>query len=278
MKRLRIKIKTCYVIWLFLVILICLINWRFTVFPVHFTHVQGNLKVLTYNVHSTGSNFEKDASRIAMLILNAKPDFVYLTEYYEKKGCVLDSILKISYSYSYTKHRWGQNEGDAFYSKWKIDSVCRFFVNGERIMAYRVQVSHASDTIAMYCCHFASNNADSQSITWESIKKGYHKRSFEVEEILRHIRNDKYPCIIMGDMNDISGSPSLNAIENAGFEDAWWNGGLGYGSTFHDGWLMLRIDHILYDKNFDLCDVRVLNADYSDHDALVGSFNLKRYK
>lgn len=236
----------------------------------------GIVSFLSYNIHSTGSSFETNALRIAKLVCHENPDFVYLTEFYENKGDTIDTVLKNRFPYSCTKHRWGQNEGDAFYSKWKIDSVARFYVEGNRIMAYRVQISNAGDSIAMYCCHLASNNADSHTTTWESVQEGYAKRKKEVVEILKYVRGDKYPCIILGDMNDVSGSPAMNAIEDAGFEDAWWNGGFGYGSTFHEGWLRLRIDHIFYDKSFDLCDIRVVHSDYSDHDALVGSFNLKR--
>lgn len=37
----------------------------------------------------------------------------------------------------------------------------------------------------------------------------------------------------------------------------------------------LRLDHIMYDDKFDLCEIRVIHSHYSDHDALVGLFNLK---
>lgn len=79
----------------------------------------------------------------------------------------------------------------------------------------------------------------------------------------------------MEDMNDPSSSPILCAIEDAGFKDAWWNSGLGYGSTFHDNRFRLRIDHIFYDNHFELCDIRVLHTNYSDHNTLIGTFNLK---
>lgn len=257
-------------------ILSIIVNVFFKLIPLHIGYTRGSYSVMAYNIHSTGPDFDIDAPQIAQLIINEDPDFVYLTEFYENRGDTLDELLRQHYPFYDTTHRWGQNEGDAFYSEWKIDSVNRFFLNGERIMAYRVQVSLLSDTFAMYCCHLASNNVNSQITTWESVIKGFRKREQEVCEILKHVRKDKYPCIILGDLNDVSGSPTLNAIENAGFEEAWWNGGLGYGITFHNDWLRLRIDHILYDTNFDLCGIRVLNADYSDHDALVGSFNLKR--
>lgn len=262
---------------LFVLIVVAFLNDHFRIYSINFVRPsKGDISVLCYNVHSLGSNFEKDAPDIAKLITESNTDFIYLTEYYEANGDTIDAMLSKHYPHTFTKHRWGMNEGDVFYSKWHIDSVARFCVNGKRIMAYRVQVSCRTDTIALYCCHLASNNVNSQITTRASIKNGYHNRILETKEILKHIKADKYPSIIMGDMNDVSGSHTLNSFENAGFEDAWWKGGMGYGSTFHSRRLNLRIDHILYDKHFRLTGVRVLRADYSDHDALFASFNWKR--
>lgn len=38
--------------------------------------------------------------------------------------------------------------------------------------------------------------------------------------MLKKIRKEKYPKVIMGDMNDVCGFSSLNAPESAGFKDA----------------------------------------------------------
>ena len=48
----------------------------------------------------------------------------------------------------------------------------------------------------------------------------------------------------------------------------------GYGSTFHCGWLRLRLDHILYDKSrIKLNKIKVLESDLSDHNALMANFS-----
>lgn len=88
----------------------------------------------------------------------------------------------------------------------------------------------------------------------------------------------------MGDMNDISSSYTLRRIESvgtlrhgsAGLTDAWWKGGFGYGTTYHDHGLRLRLDHILYDEHcLTLSDVKVIDTDASDHNALVGGFRIE---
>lgn len=54
--------------------------------------------------------------------------------------------------------------------------------------------------------------------------------------------------VVMGGMNDISGSSCLRTLADVGFEDAWWNGGFGYGATIHKP-LPYRIDHIFYNDD-----------------------------
>lgn len=51
--------------------------------------------------------------------------------------------------------------------------------------------------------------------------------------------------------------------------------GRGYGSTFHDGLLRLKLDHILFDeKYFDLNIVKMIGDNkWSDHNAMVAGFD-----
>ena len=90
--------------------------------------------------------------------------------------------------------------------------------------------------------------------------------------------NEQRPLIVMGDMNDVSGSTPINRIKKAGLKDAWWEGGCGYGATFHGKGLRLRIDHILYDyKGLELVGVKVIGNDLSDHNALIARFRINKH-
>ena len=43
------------------------------------------------------------------------------------------------------------------------------------------------------------------------------------------------------------------------------------------GWnLRLRLDHILYPKDFELCNVYIVDSDVSDHRALIADFKLNK--
>ena len=78
----------------------------------------------------------------------------------------------------------------------------------------------------------------------------------------------------MGDFNDVCGSPTLNVMKEAGFKDAWWEAGFGYGATIHNP-LPYRIDHILYNDMLKLKSIKKIDADkLSDHDALIGWFEV----
>lgn len=76
-------------------------------------------------------------------------------------------------------------------------------------------------------------------------------------------------------MNDVSGSPAMNALRKAGFKDAWWKGGFGYGATIHDP-LPFRIDHVLYNDGLRLKAIKKISSNgWSDHDALYAVFEVK---
>ena len=97
-----------------------------------------------------------------------------------------------------------------------------------------------------------------------------------MDSIYKVCINEIRPLIVMGDFNDVSGTYPINRLKEAGLKDAWWEAGKGYGTTFHEGWLKLRIDHILYDyEKIKLVGVKVMDNNLSDHNALMATFRIK---
>ena len=78
----------------------------------------------------------------------------------------------------------------------------------------------------------------------------------------------------MGDMNDFNHSAPMDSLKDVGMRNAWWEGGFGYGATYHEGWLRLRIDHIYYNDKLSLKGVKVINTDLSDHNILIADFSI----
>ena len=93
-------------------------------------------------------------------------------------------------------------------------------------------------------------------------------------------QNNDVPVIVCGDLNDFGGTPTLRALQNhSKLKDAWWNGGLGYGATYHGHEFMyFRLDHILYNNELQLQKVRVAEQNFSDHDALVARFRFQKHQ
>ena len=149
----------------------------------------------------------------------------------------------------------------------------------------------------IYCLHLQSNNlvngdtfypdsiADRGGIMryLDNYKAASEIRREQAELIVSDLSSD--PSIVMGDMNDVCGSPCMKVFAEAGLRDAWWEGGLGYGATIHSP-LPYRIDHVLYGvpsfkgfqvpSGFNLKGIKKVSANgLSDHDALVADFKIK---
>ena len=226
--------------------------------------------VLCYNIKSKGNGYSERQAEIAKVILNESPDVAFLCEYKKSLSGHLDSIMtKVGHYKSFYRKR----SGCIFYSKYDIDSVAAIDVGtskGKYKINNKVHVLTPHGTITIVGCHLTSSGI--------GIIEGYKRRIIEADSIYRLCMNEQRPLIVMGDMNDVSGSTPINRIKKAGLKDAWWEGGCGYGATFHGKGLRLRIDHILYDyKGLELVGVKVIGNDLSDHNALIARFRINKH-
>ena len=271
----HIKWIWCICLLIFLIIL----NAYCGLFPMNIeaNRLQSQISIFSYNVHSQSDDFEHYALDISNMITCLETDFVFLTEYYESTNDTLQSVLEKHYPYVNKKHRWNNNDGDVFYSRWPIDSVRSYIIGSHFCSIYRVQIHKGSDTLAIYCCHLSSNNLKLNEGRLASLKEGRRLRFVEADTIVNASRSEKYPVVVIGDMNDVPFSPTIKRIKSTGLKDAWWNGGFGYGSTYHNDWLRLRIDYAFYDdKHLNLQNIDVIGEEtWSDHRALVVGFNFK---
>ena len=254
-----------------------LLNWYSETIALRpfFGQGDGQIKVMTFNVNSPGTDFEKKKLEIIAQIEAEDPDFLYLPEL-GTAGNEVHERLKAVYPYTNATVHLRDDGVEPFYSKWPIDTIIDLSNPHAYHSIYRMQVSQETDTLAIYCCHLSSNLLDFSPNKLDALKKGYEERAKEADILYDALTHEKYPAIVMGDMNDISGSYTLGRIESAGLTDAWWKGGFGYGTTYHDHGLRLRLDHILYDEErLTLSDVKVIDTDASDHNAFVGGFRIE---
>ena len=268
-------------------------------FPLHVSYFLGSeegkdLKVLSYNIHSRDSHYANVEDDIISFLLKEDADVVFLSECYTKEAHVLDSVLKEKYLVGY---ELGNISMEKLYSKWPVDSIevvkvdttnakCQqLFSKKSELrrhfkysLIYKMHLFTGKNTLTLVCCHLESSHVHGDSLSVgeykSALEDAYTVRALEADAIYESLIREPYSMIVMGDLNDISGSYALRRIQNLGLYDAWWKGGAGYGRTFHEGKLNFRLDHILYSKDFfSLKRVNVVDNNNSDHNALTASFN-----
>ena len=135
-------------------------------------------------------------------------------------------------------------------------------------------------TMKLIACHLESNQSNSSLRNGEgfinNIKKGYETRNKEAKIICDSLSQYQGPLIIAGDLNDISGSKSLNTLqEELDLSDAWWKSGFGYGATSFSKHLYFRLDHILFSHHFKSSSIEIPKIDFSDHYPIVTNVEIQ---
>ncbi len=249
------------------------------------------ISVLTLNVHGESQEFTNHEQEITDFILEQDADFVLITEYY-MKFCS-DTLHNCMLRAGYTSLRRSWDTGDALYSRFEGSQERLRLTRSSTGSVTSIKASVHGTPLSIYYCHLASNNYDSAKRNYSTpdniknleglkfylgrVSASAEVRRQEVDTLLKHAGLIAQPTMIIGDMNDVCGSPALNSLRRAGFTDAWWKGGFGYGATIHSP-LPFRIDHILYNDGLRLRRLRKLDAPsrhgWSDHDALFAEFSI----
>ena len=285
------KFKKSYAFAAFLCVLVAAIycNWHYEVIAVHpfYGDERQELKVMTWNVHCPDGADSKRQRDIAELILREDADFVLLNEYKQDCCTVLDSLLKMRYPFT-EECRSHRRSGDIFYSKREMTNsgYVGMIKKGKRkcIRTIKATIAIGGDSVQIFGLHLASNHYSGTTIEeeWQNDTSSYdrYKDAQEFRCIQAHWTKEaalksEHPVIIMGDMNDFNRSAPLDTFTNNGFRDSWWEGGNGYGHSFHSGWMRLRIDHILHSEKLELKSIKVIDTDLSDHNPVVAGFCIK---
>lgn len=283
----RWKISVC----LFLIVVI--VNCYFQTFPANLScDTPGDLKVMSFNCNLSPKDEDVAYRRkgVLRLIREQDADVVFITENFIMRE---DSLwLEISDMYPYRSTR-KNSVGNRMYSKYPIESDTLL---KDKVMTYGVtccQIEIKGEKLDIYGVHLSSNNYNEQMeyLTPDSVVNSEQLRTYlgnivtasryranEASLIVKFIDSisiskNAIPAIVLGDFNDVSGSPTLNIMKDSGLKDAWWEGGCGYGATIHSP-LPYRIDHILYNDRLKLKCIKKIDAEkLSDHDALIGWFD-----
>lgn len=272
-----------------LLALVLVVNWYWQVVALEFDTLDeqkkpNHLRVLTWNICCVDSTGTDDADGLLSLILGQNADVVFLTEYGETYMPKIDSAMCAHYPHKGSIENWLTYSN--VYSSVTIDS-CKQLFEGENGVLLRYDLKAAESSLRLYCVHLQSNNLVNGGMFYpDSIqsKEGVSQylENYETAANIRHGQAklevgdfDNVPTIVMGDMNDVAGSPCMRVFKGAGLRDAWWNAGFGYGAAIHEP-LPYRIDHILYSNRLRLKGIKKVDANgLSDHDALVADFEMR---
>lgn len=253
-----------------------------------------DLKVLTWNIHCPHGADEQRQAKIANLVIKEDADFVLLNEFMMDSCMVLFDMLKEHYKY-YELEYANMVCGDIFFSKLPLNDSghTAIPVQGKSVHSINATLAIGSDSVYVVGVHLASNNSDGDIVVnavdslkkvgsfYDRYKLRQEDRNYSMMWIKRWLRDHEgMSAIVMGDMNDFDGAAPLDSLKDMGMKDAWWEGGMGYGCTYHEGWMRLRIDHVMYgslksNKNLEVVDARVIDTELSDHNPLVVRFVLK---
>jgi endonuclease/exonuclease/phosphatase (EEP) superfamily protein YafD len=270
------------------IVLILILNYRFQSYPFTFgqdgEEIKKSIRVMTFNIDGASKSFKKRWRDIVNLIETNSPDLLFVAEYCEEDVKLQDSLLKKMLPYTTC-----DSTGSAhyFYSKFPLSPQKRLCdENNAELGIYTATLYLKSDSIILYGCHLASNNytVNQQYISPDSIntfKKfllyfkdiymASEERSKEatvVKTNLERYGNKNY-AILLGDLNDVGGSKTLDILKSTGLKDAWWEKGMGYGATIHHP-LPYRIDHVMYTRGLSVREIKVIPSnELSDHDALL---------
>ena len=275
-----------------LLVVVFLANYYYHVFPLNFksdNSEDGDLKVLSWNIAGSPPSMQSRIQSIANVILKEKSDIVFLAEDHYSCSGVLDSLLKSAYPYTTYSYYTGLYDCHYFYSRYPLGEHMRIAYDSTS-RSYIVQSSVNIDgrVVDLFGCHQSSNNYCQETgkrvdrldgiysllLYCKSISEASKVRAKESKKLVDSIKTER-PTIVMGDFNDISGSKALDILEDNGMFDAWTKGGLGYGATIHTPF-PYRIDHIYYNDHIKLNSIKKIDAKgLSDHDALIGVFEIE---
>ena len=300
--------------WIPLVGLLLCSTTVYQYFPINFPSPapKQSLKVMTYNTAGfglwTGSNKNKNDNngdnRLVRDILRENPDIVgyqegfYGSQYHEH----VEPMLKRNGMYH--KSVFSSDNYIGCISRYPIidtDTICKTDITNAAL--FKIKLSNA-DTLYFVVTHLKSMNFtpeerqhfkdkidelrdedDDDTLDYKSllhlarkVARASEPRAQQADIIAKFIAENKHRnLIICGDFNDTPVSYTYNTIINAGnLEDAFVQTGNGLGRTFNRYAMVVRIDHILYSKDFwEPHAARVINRpDRSDHNAVT--VHLKR--
>lgn len=258
------------------------------------------LKLMTFNTfgfYDDEKNYPDNTNRTATTIINSGADIVCLQEIgiiYDMPArhlttAQIDSINEIYPYYAYEEERMV-----AVLSKYPIKEIELPQHESKFSGSHAALVDFKGHQILVVSVHLQSiglNDEDrliyheltegSSGLNWTKASKMlYGKLAYAFRQraqqahIIRHALDSLGygNVIVAGDFNDISGCYAMRTIEGGKMKSAYSRAGFGPIITYHSNRFYFNIDHILYQGDMKIADIRRGNIKSSDHYPVYATF------
>ncbi len=251
-----------------------------------------SFSVLSYNIRALNifkkqSETDSNSKNIVKWIVNQKSDILFLQEYCkmtgEKTQLDIQKLLKKKKYYAHIVlnkyNKSGQHFGLAIFSRYKIIDKGFITYDTTRNGFLYADILIKKDTIRFFNAHLKSwgkvfNTDDKNKELITHIKQVFLKHNKQVKVLVNHVLNSPYQVILGGDFNEIPYSNLYLKLKKI-LENAFERKGKGFGFTYTQNLLLLRIDHFFYSKSLTLKKFTTLNhITYSDHYPIRCDFSL----
>ncbi|MGK0385740.1 MAG: vancomycin resistance protein VanJ [Patiriisocius sp.] len=248
------------------------------------SNYRNTISVLSYNVRLFNA-YEKDvnATHISEVLNNtlkiAEPDVIFIQEYYR------DATQKFpEYPYSYIHFKDTKvGLGHAIFSKYPLINKGAFDFKYSYNNSLFADIIKESDTIRLYNVHLKSLGIipsveslqvqDKEKLLRRTEKR-FEIQQEQVEVILTHMNNSKYPVVLAGDFNNTAFSYIYSKLQE-GMKDAFVEKGNGIGTTFRFDSYPMRIDYILTSETLEVLDFDTIDETFSDHFPITAVLGIK---
>ena len=259
--------------------------------------VAANFSVLSYNAkifNAYQADAEGEATQNIMQWLCAdEADVKCFQEFYHwSDSKILNTIDQLGSQKKYNTHfqRAYTNDvgglvGMAIFSKYPIVKRGSLKVRDKyKYGAIYADILFQKDTLRIYNIHLKSMSIDTEALTdtdnikknyfdlFRRLKNGFVERAKQVKLIREDIEKCPYKVILCGDLNDLPYSYTYHQLSQV-LDNAFEQGGKGFGFTFNSWLFFLRIDNQFFSEQIKIQDCETIREiGYSDHFPLKANY------
>ena len=304
--------KYCFIILVLLGIVFLNSHFNIIAFSINNTSNEGLFRVMTYNANGISGDYNDDrfVEDFLSTIDSIHPQVLVLQEMRKVYSDLLCRELQDRYPYNslvelskrrlysvnvaclfssfpiidFSRMKYNRQEIDSVYVRYSIPDSLRYYVNSE---LYHALLDINGNEIQLVCCYLKTNEysrlrknysgrwIDGLNDYFKGYKLGRAFRCLDAKMIRDTIAKYNLPTIVCGDMNDFQFSSPVKTIMGDDLKNVWWERGMGYGMTYDKYHLKLRIDHVLFSKEFEPVNVDVPHLRFSDHYPIVADMKLR---